>query len=78
MLENPELFYKMNRMSLKDHKAILSQDTDGADEAKSKSSLKVPPSYFKKIKIYKMNLFMTLQSDYFYGLAVIDNDLELR
>jgi hypothetical protein len=78
MLENPELFYKMNRMSLKEHKNILNQNLDEKDPTKSKTNMKVPPCYFKKIKIYKMNLFMTLKSDYFYGLAVYSYNIELR
>jgi hypothetical protein len=71
MLENPELFYKMNKMSLKEHREIIAQETGEKDQLKaSKEAPKVPPSYYKKIKIHNMNLFMTLKSDMFYGLAV--------
>lgn len=69
MLENPDLFYKMNKMSLKEHREVLNQDVDRGKSQENVVSL-VPPSYYKKIKIYKMNLYVTLKSDYFYGLAV--------
>lgn len=71
MIENPELFYKMNKMSLKEHREIIAHETGEKDQVKaSKDAPKVPPSYYKKIKVHKMHLFMTLKSDLLYGMAV--------
>ena len=71
MLENPELFYQMNKMTLKEHRGVITQEMADKDQVlASKEAPKVPPSYFKRIKIHNMNLYMTLKSDYFYGLAV--------
>lgn len=71
MLENPELFYKMNKMSLKEHRGIIVQEVPEKDQLRvRKEAPKVPPSYFKRIKIHKMNLYMTLKSDLMYGMAV--------
>ena len=75
MLENPELFYKMNKMSLKGHREVITQEIPDNEQMKaSKDAPKVPPSYFKRIKIHKMNLYITLRSDHFYGLAVEHNN----
>jgi hypothetical protein len=70
MLQNPELFYKMNKMNLREHRDILNQDLEKGKSQEHISASQIPPHYYKKIKIYKMNLYVTLKSDYFYGLAV--------
>lgn len=64
MLENPERFYKMNKLKLKDHKDILKMDDPDEDVGASlrRRNLESVPSYYKKIKIHKMNLYLTIKS----------------
>lgn len=64
MLEHPDRFYRMNKMTLKAHKEILRRDA--AEEDVLGKGVQVPqtaPTYYKKIKIHKMNIYLTIKTD---------------
>jgi len=65
MLQNPELFYKMNKMSLQDHKKVIEADSKQEDPHE-RPNIDPAPSYFKKIRIHKLNLCLTVKTDSFF------------
>jgi hypothetical protein len=69
MLQSPELFYKMNKLRLQDHKGIILQDRkEGEFDLRSYEAM-VPPSYYRRIRIQRLNLYLTIKTDYYLIVA---------
>jgi hypothetical protein len=72
MLQSPELYYKMNKLRLQDHKGIILQDQKEGEFDQRSYEAMVPPSYYRKIRIQKLNLYLTIKSDSYF-IVVLDN-----
>ena len=61
----------MNKMKLKDHKEILKRDAAVEDIfGKGVSIARTAPSYYKKMKIHKMNIYLTIKTDSIFTVAI--------
>ncbi len=63
----------MNKMKLKDHKEILKRDAAVDDVlGKGVQVSHTAPCYYKKIKIHKMNIYLTIKTDSVFTVASRD------
>lgn len=66
-LESPDMFYKLHKMTLNEHRGLLqSANKTTAEGQNPEKKHNLPPAYFKRLKVWPLSLFLTIDSDSFF------------
>lgn len=64
-VQNPELYFRIREMTLKKHKELyLKEQQEGKkDLAKKNTTIQIPPTYYKRVRLGEMRLVVTFRAN---------------